>query len=368
MSRWSEGGLWPTPRQELLLCAALADGAEAIQAWKSWSADAGADRHALDPGSERLLPGAYRNLTRLGLPREELPDLRARYRQSWFRNQRIAAGARRVIETLARAQIPAIVLKGISLSLRCYRDMGARPMQDADVLVPFERAASAVSALVGEGWSQDRPGALRHHNHRAATLRHAAGHNVDLHWLAFGPEHQAMPEDDLWARRVPLDVCGTPAWALCSTDELIHTLVHGVLWNPLPPVRWVADAALILRNRREPVDWALLVQSVCRRRLVPPVRDGLRWLREHLRAEIPDAVLERLADERVRPVERLEYWLQQKPLPRLALYPFRYRRAARLAGVRPGPIGFLRFVGYALSLEGARSAPAVLRNKLRDWL
>ena len=59
------GGPWPAPQQRLLLRVALGQGNAALDAWRAWQGQV--DPAALDPGSLRLLPRLYRNLTGLGI-------------------------------------------------------------------------------------------------------------------------------------------------------------------------------------------------------------------------------------------------------------------------------------------------------------
>jgi hypothetical protein len=366
MPRWSEGGLWPTPSQEQLLGAALLDGEAALASWRDWCRSPSSQ--ARDAGSLRLLPLVYRNLRRLGVAVAELREPHEHYRRAWLHNQRILAVVQKIVRRLDQAGVPSVVLKGLSLSLSCYRDMGARPMSDADVLVPVARAREAIEALVDGGWLAARARPLQFHYHRSALFTRAGDPELDLHWYVFGPEHQDRSDDDLWARRVPLDLRGVAAAALSPADELLHALVHGILWNPLPPVRWVADAALLIRDRTRPIDWDVLLHSALWRRLALPAREGLQYLQRRFEVPVPARVRAELAACRPGAAQRLEYWWQQQPCPRLVLYPFRYRRVCRLAGSEPGLRGLARFVAYVLELDDARAARTALGSKLRDWL
>src|SRR4051794_33088149 len=61
----------PSPRQTLLLRAALMCGERSVQAWHGWRE--GGELDDLDPASFRLLPLVYRNLLAAGLEDPEMP-------------------------------------------------------------------------------------------------------------------------------------------------------------------------------------------------------------------------------------------------------------------------------------------------------
>ena len=61
-------------------------------------------------------------------------------------------------DLLNDASIPTILLKGMALSQRYYRDLGLRPMFDLDLLVPPQRAKAAYEILGPLGWTSRLPG------------------------------------------------------------------------------------------------------------------------------------------------------------------------------------------------------------------
>src|ERR1044071_9188610 len=108
-------GLWPTPAQELLLRAALLEGAPARRAYETWESTVVID--TLDDGSIRLLPLLYQNLRHQGIDVRSATEgrLRGAYRQSWYKNQILLGALGEVVERFAKAEIPTLVLKGVPL-------------------------------------------------------------------------------------------------------------------------------------------------------------------------------------------------------------------------------------------------------------
>src|SRR5215831_10266794 len=132
---------WPNPQQELCLRAALLPGEAGFGAWRQARAAAEPDR--MDAGSQSLLPLVYRNLAGRGADDKLSADLKDRYIATWGQNQRIYHAVLPLLQGLEGAGIDAVVLKGLALVARFYRDPGLRPMADVDVLVPARDAARA---------------------------------------------------------------------------------------------------------------------------------------------------------------------------------------------------------------------------------
>jgi hypothetical protein len=124
------GGFRPTARQELLLRAALLPTAEAGAAWSEWAAGPAMDN--LDEGSYRLLPLVYRNLKAQRIQHRLMGTLKGLYRRAWCENQLLFHRTVGVLESLRKAGIPTLLLKGAALALEYYKDLGARPMSDLD--------------------------------------------------------------------------------------------------------------------------------------------------------------------------------------------------------------------------------------------
>ncbi|HSE95650.1 MAG TPA: nucleotidyltransferase family protein, partial [Methylomirabilota bacterium] len=172
---------WPDPDQELLLRAALLPAGEAHSAWRQLRPRLRLDR--VDPGSQRLLPLLWAQLTRLGIDDPLVDRLHDAYGRTVARNAILFRRAARVLRTLGDAGIEALVLKGAALALAYYGDPGLRPMADLDVLVRPGAAAVASDVLRRCGWSADRavtPGylAVTH----AETFRDPGRRKCDLHW------------------------------------------------------------------------------------------------------------------------------------------------------------------------------------------
>jgi len=286
-SRAIEG--WrPTDDQLLLLRAALFDGDDALAAWRAWSAHV--DIEHLDAGSNRMLPLLSYNLDRLGVSDPLSARLRGYRRQTWYKNQIWLSEMARFLAVLQGAGLETLVLKGTALVLLFYPDFGLRPMTDLDVLVRREQACAAMLLLAELGWkanddemerrvrSADR--AMRANSSddlASARMTSAAlerrvrqGHatdfvnsaklQLDLHWYVLSENRGPDADDDFWTDAVPVRIGNFTTKALSPTDTLVHVCVHGAKWCPVPPMRWVADAIMILRVAGDRIDWDRLLR------------------------------------------------------------------------------------------------------------
>ena len=290
-----EGGYLPTPGQSLLLRAALAAGEHAGDAFRTW-ADAGGMAH-LDEGSFRLLPLVYRNLQTHGIVHPLLPTLRGIHRRSWCKNQLLWSELPPILERFREAGIPTMVLKGQALAVAYYKDAGARPMRDLDIAVPEARAEQALTMLARDGWtpmSWMAPAFTREFRgaRHAVALRNGAGRELDLHWHVLWQCCAPRADDAFWARASTLDIGGVPTLVLDPTDQLLHACAHGLMWNEIPPVRWIADAVMIARSAE--IDWRRLVADLQSRRLTLLGRTGLQYLQDRFALPVPSSALDAL--------------------------------------------------------------------------
>lgn len=353
----TELGNRPSTQQSLVLHAALDRPSRAFEAWERWRAAIEFDD--IDHGSGRLLPLVYRNLGPDRFDAEVAGRLKGMYRLAWTRNQVLFSRAAPAIAALEAAGIATLVLKGASLAVLSYRDVGVRPMEDVDVLVPFSRAEDAIEVLAAGGWeteSEDPPGRVRVHH--SMGYAEEGGGSIDLHWFSLW---QPASDDELWEGSLPLELGGVATRAPCAADQLLLACVHGTPWSPLPPFRWIADAVTVIRVAGDDLDWDRLVAEAERRRLAVATRAGLAYLAEEFAAPIPGAVLTRLAAVPTSRHERAAFRAAcrpDSPVRTLRMAWDRYRRLRDLDTGAPAPDGFLPFARSFWGLDSAWELPA----------
>jgi putative nucleotidyltransferase-like protein len=363
------GAYWPDGEHELLLQAALLSGTDAIEAWRVLQPRFDAER--ADRASLRLLPLLGANLRRHGSDDPIMAASERVRQQAASRSRALFDAGRGLLRALTDSGINTLVLKGGALATRLYREAGLRPMSDLDVLVPTDRAEAAVETVRRAGWS---PGsginqAFIRMQHAADVFAEGGSVKCDLHWHVYWECCQPDADDDLWAASVPFDFEGVPTRTLGPADQLLHVCVHGSRRAQRPWFQWVADSLLLLRENG--IDWPRFVGEAGRRRFALRAGSMLAYLRETFGAPVPDAVLARLEALPVSRLERLEYWVANRPqglLGELPNYWCNYRRL-REGWPTPPPPGFADYLQQIWRVESlgevASGALARARERMR---
>ena len=297
--RWSEvsqGGYpFPSPNHELLLKAALFKGEDAVKAFVQW-------KRATDFETEmqstvfRTLPLLYHNLYTIGVEDELMPRLKGIYRKAWMTNQLLFSKAANILRFFDAHEIPVMVMKGIPMSILYYQNFAVRPMADIDLLIPFQKAKTTVELLRSEGWKLHEPEYLEHSLKygRSATFSDPENAELDLHWHPVFEAHETITEEDFWNVSIELSVSGTTTRTFCPTDLLFHAIVHGVRYNPEPPVRWIADACTILSREGNNISWDRLMAHTVKFRTHLQMKSALKYLSDTFLQKIPETALDNL--------------------------------------------------------------------------
>ncbi|MBN1363512.1 MAG: nucleotidyltransferase family protein [Syntrophaceae bacterium] len=295
-----------TPNQELLLKAALLSGEEAITAWRKWQ-DASDWKEYLEPGSFRLLPLLYINLRKQSVNEPAMEKLKGIYRHAWSQNQILFHETAKIVEQLQSAGIETMLLKGISLSLLYYKNNGARPMTDIDILVPLEKVYMAIELLKKVGWTSPVPLTEQDLSYRHAIhLNNRFGKELDLHWRPFQDCRNEYGKD-FWNDALPVKIININCLAPNPTNMLFHTIIHGVAWNLMPTIRWVADAIFLINSNDFKIDWQRLANLAEKHHLCLRLKTGLRYLNEKFPYLIPPVVINKVIGLPVYYLEKIEH-------------------------------------------------------------
>ncbi len=302
---------WPDAGERLLLAAALGDGELALAAFAAWRASIDWDGD-LDGGSFRMLPLVHANMARLGCDDPLMPRLGGVYRHSWCEAQvHLRAGAR-ALALLRDRSVPVMVSKGLLLATRYYASPALRPMADIDLLVPLDRALAAIAVLDRGGWREEPTAAQQWGRRRRDMLTLTAGlgmihprdGEIDLHWRLVRESRGATTEAMFWRDALPVTIAGVEALRPSPAHLLFHVVSHGVRPNILSPLRWVADAAMVLRRDDEVIDWDEVMRCAERLRVGRRVAAGLAYLRDEIGLPVPAGVT--AAVPRTSWIERVE--------------------------------------------------------------
>jgi hypothetical protein len=291
----NNGSPFPSEMQEQLLKAALLTGDEMLGAWKKWKASVDFERD-IEYASFRMLPLLYYNLSRQHINDRLMPRLKGIYRQAWSKNHLLFYKAAKVISLLNDAGIPTILLKGIALTVLVYKNYAVRPMADMDILIPKAFAGKTISLLKSKGWKMEFEHYLEYNLKygRSITFRDREKTELDLHWHPIFEAHDSITDDDFRSRAIEMEVAGVKTLSLGITDMLFHTIVHGLRYNPEPPIRWVADATVLIQKFPQQIDWDRIIHHAKKFRVFLQINTALNYLNKNFQVEIPESVLREL--------------------------------------------------------------------------
>ncbi len=149
----------------------------------------------------------------------------------------------RLLQALAAAGVPALVLPGAAL-LPHYPDVGCRPMDDVDLLVPTgAQAAAAAAAPLGYLPVPRYPGLLA--GPRLLVDLHDDPLNSDrIEGRAWGG---VLPTSTAWSARGHRSLGSFVAPVLNPVDEVLYTAAHAVR-HSYRRLHWTIDLAQQVRR------------------------------------------------------------------------------------------------------------------------
>ena len=288
---------WPTSSQEHILRVALSDPGMAKHEWLEWNAQHSLEHDQIDIGSYRLLPLVYKNLLRSDITAPYLNILEGLYKRTWLENQIKLHAYSEVLRALEGAGINTLVLKGISIAIHYYSDLGARPMLDIDILIPKHSVFAAIKILSDCGWLATGDLNLNADmldGRHACGFKNSTGLQLDLHWHVL---HFCLNDhitNEFWDAAIPLKLNGLTTRALCPADQLLHICTHGLMSNTVPPIRWIADSYLLIKTNEMQVDWNRLANLTVRSNESLRMYSALFYLVQNFQLPISKEIINKL--------------------------------------------------------------------------
>jgi hypothetical protein len=187
------------------------------------------------------------------------------------------------VRPLTDVGLEPVVFKGPAVAGR-YPELGLRPMDDIDLLLPRADHQHALEALGRAGWQVTRPGAGGHYD-TVLSHREIPTFLLEVHYgLEEASERAtALDSDTLWARRQPLECAGPKAFGLPPVEEIVVLAVHaGKPHHRFVRLVWMADLAMIVGHAERhdvAIDWDRVLDVARAARCVPVVGAALAMAR-----------------------------------------------------------------------------------------
>lgn len=342
------GRAGPNSGEMELLRAATLPPELAAEAWRRWLVEH--DINVAYHRSTDLLPAVSANLPADVLA-GEADRLRGIRRRVWADNQFAFVALVDCAKILEAEGIESVVVKGAALSTTVYTEPGTRAMADVDLLIGSDNFVAACDALFAASWKRLDPveGPFFH----AVAVVDGLGRNVDVHkWVVF-PRFSPVPERSWLERAVPHRIGGHELRRLVSSDELVLSVLHGMLTNSSSATRWPIDVVQLARMApdAEPGFWDAVVASASEMRAGPIVGDALAMCRTELGADIDVEVVDQLAAS---PLDRgaAQHWALCRNGVTLEWRMRRYARLERSEGRKPTIRGYVQPRAQAIRTRG----------------
>lgn len=366
-----EANALPTPREELLLQAAIQDPALAAQtlaAWKEASSFVNYDQ--IDFADARLLPMVYRNLFAAESSDPWLPQLAALSKYHWFRNAACQRDVLEVANAFSDANIDHVVLGGLSLvAAGNFDDLGERPAIDRQIYIRTSQARTAGNILALLGWKPPRslPPVAGWRRLECWTRGEENVLQVCFQYLPKGFPIHATEAFLLRSERTKLG--NVEIRIPDATDRLHIACVAGRRCTADGSFRtiWAADTARILQRASSPFDWNRLLADAQELKTLYPLRESLAYLRQTFGLSVPEEFLKEsfaipLSDADREPF-RTHVGTKSPPIwsrsAKTLARPYRDYLAAEMTAERsPTLRGMMKYWGWRIQSEVSRSRKA----------
>lgn len=236
------------------------------------------------------------------LPQDFVQGLAATTRSELVASLLRESECRRILEHLAEADLPALLLKGSALAYWAYDQPWLRPCVDIDLLFASrDDAANAVRTLAKFAYTPVArvvPGDLIYYE--LGCSREVGGTRVwaDMHWNIGGSPLFAgrFANDELFAAAIPLPKLAPGARAIGPVHAYLHNCTHRALelhHGTGDRLKWHYDLH-VLAQRFSAGDWDRLATLCEQRALAGPCLDAMETSAALFKTPIPPAVVDRL--------------------------------------------------------------------------
>jgi Uncharacterised nucleotidyltransferase len=169
------------------------------------------------------------------------------------RNLELAAETARLCRLFREAAIPVVFVKGVTLSVLAYGDIGIKHSRDIDILVSPARVIEARAVLERAGYALKHPlpaltetqlELLLKHGKEWEFLRNANKIATDLHWN-LAVNDSLMRDVDVSCPLAAVRVGDTEIPTFLVEELFTYLCVHGARhsWSRM---KWLADVAALL--------------------------------------------------------------------------------------------------------------------------
>jgi hypothetical protein len=228
-------------------------------------------------------------------------QLRNLYHQSNLLNLWYSWEVKCVLETITKADIAVMVLKGADVATTLYRHPELRHFGDVDLMVRPEDLTVTIALLEGLGYHY-------HQEYRFESLSRQRAAFVYVKEVAVGylvfeihtsPHNNEMGVSfhaaQLWERARPITIEGVNVYGMGLEDLLLYLCWH-FRSHSFSRLIWLYDITMLLLRYADQIDWSKAHTIAKKQGLVSTVYYCVLWCREVFHITLPEyAQIERFA-------------------------------------------------------------------------
>ncbi len=242
------------------------------------------------------------------LPAAVRASLRRLYYQSAAQNSLLRRELESILEALAAAHIPVIVLKGAHLAVALYPDIALRPMHDLDLLVHEGDFENARQVLTKIGYTEPFPVLSQKVTREVGFELYLSKPNaqtpgVELHWGLVGgrDDRRSPPLSWFWENSQPFLAANrlqdvSYIRALTPTANLLY--LCGPLFRDHGRASelflWLYDIHLLLTLQAGEINWQTVMEKAQEFGWLQPVFSGLWATQSDFHTPLPPDLLDEL--------------------------------------------------------------------------
>lgn len=208
----------------------------------------------------RVYPTIYQKIKSVSkdlIPTFVIEAFQLDYQNNIFRMLQLSGETESISKLLSEHELPALFLKGPTLSADLYGDISLRTSSDIDVLIPINLLEKVDQLLCNAGYEKDEyiqsvlnDWKWRHHHF---TYFHSEKKiKLEVHWRLHPGPGKEPSFTELWERRRKSSLTKFPVYCLGKEDLFWFLVSHGARhgWSRL---RWLVDIDKMLNGK---LDWA----------------------------------------------------------------------------------------------------------------
>jgi hypothetical protein len=208
------------------------------------------------------------------------------------------AETRAVVEALAAAGVPALLIKGTPLAYSVYPLPSARPRDDTDLMILPAQVDAARDVMASIGYTPTvHCSDLFSQFEVQKRDRFGVVHAFDVHWkISTQPVFAGVLTcEEMFPRAVPVPALGPAAMAPSSIDALLLACIHPVMHHRnVERVLWTYDVHL-LASRLAPNDFSNFVGFAKHKRVAAVCGHRLRRAQKMFGTAVPPEPLSELS-------------------------------------------------------------------------